>query len=246
MLRIIGATVVTAPSSSGGARPHRPDHRVARRAASPRKEQPPTSSRRRSTKRPRIATGEVNAIPVTIRRESVDSAIGEWTDRPSAVRRQRHRPRPSPTTSRSPREGEDSGSDLRHRRSELPRRALAPAGLAEREGVVLRVALPRDANPHKGRLLALRFDPGQFRLVAGRRRAADSDSDRRHPVPWATRDSRAFPPHPERSEGPGRAARAEGIVPLPHRSLATLGIDMQQSLAAKLAGYGVCTRRIES
>jgi ABC-type sugar transport system ATPase subunit len=114
-----------------------------------------------------IAVGEVDAIPITIRGTSVESVIGAWDvasppfqgDGVALVR---------PGDFAPARAGEDS--DLIF--------GIEEAGFADGRwlvhgvlsgGVTLRVELPRDANVHKGRLIALRYDPSRFTLVARER-----------------------------------------------------------------------------
>jgi ABC-type sugar transport system ATPase subunit len=110
-----------------------------------------------------VATGEFDAIPLSIRGTTVSSVIGEWEvssapfqgDGIALVR-------PSDFALAAP--GEDS--DLIF--------GVEEAGFADGRwiaqgvltgGVSLRVELPRDLNLHKGRLLALRYDPARFRLL---------------------------------------------------------------------------------
>jgi len=110
-----------------------------------------------------MATGDADVIPITIRGNVVESVIGSWeiSDPPfqgSGVALVR----PTDFTPAAP--GEDS--DLIF--------GVEEAGFADGRwiargmlsgGVTLRIELPRDANVHKGRLLALRYDPSRFRLL---------------------------------------------------------------------------------
>ena len=110
-----------------------------------------------------IATGEVDVIPVTIRGNVVESVIGAWeiAEAPfqgSGVALVR----PSDFFPAAP--GEDS--DLIF--------GVEEAGFADGRwiargmlsgNITLRVELPRDSTVHKGRLLALRYDPARFRLI---------------------------------------------------------------------------------
>jgi ABC-type Fe3+/spermidine/putrescine transport system ATPase subunit len=110
-----------------------------------------------------MATGNVDAIPITIRGNTIESVIGSWEIDPApfqgtgiALVR--------PGDFVAARAGEDS--DLIF--------GVEEAGFADGRwlahgvltgGVTLRVELPRDAVVHKGRLIALRYDPTRFRLL---------------------------------------------------------------------------------
>ncbi|HYO79065.1 MAG TPA: ATP-binding cassette domain-containing protein [Thermoanaerobaculia bacterium] len=110
-----------------------------------------------------IATGDVDVIPVTIRGNVVESVIGAWDVDPppfqgSGVALVR------PSDFAPPRPGEDSDFVF----------GVEEAGFADGRwiahgmlsgGVTIRVELPREANVHKGRLMALRYDPSRFRLL---------------------------------------------------------------------------------
>lgn len=110
-----------------------------------------------------IATGDVDVIPVTIRGNVVESVIGAWEVDPppfqgSGVALVR------PSDFSSPAAGEDSDFVF----------GVEEAGFADGRwiahgmltgGVTIRVELPRDAAVHKGRLMALRYDPKRFRLL---------------------------------------------------------------------------------
>jgi len=110
-----------------------------------------------------LATGDVDIVPITIRGNVVESVIGEWEidaapfqgDGVALVR---------PADFIVARAGEES--DLIF--------GVEEAGFADGRwiahgvlsgGVTLRVELPRDAVVHKGRLMALRYDPTHFRLL---------------------------------------------------------------------------------
>jgi ABC-type Fe3+/spermidine/putrescine transport system ATPase subunit len=110
-----------------------------------------------------VATGEVDVIPVTIRGNTVESAIGSWElDAPPFQGTGIALVRPSDFTAPSP--GQDSDFVF----------GIEEAGFADGRwlargvlsgGVTLRVELPRDAVVHKGRLMALCYDPRRFRLL---------------------------------------------------------------------------------
>jgi ABC-type sugar transport system ATPase subunit len=109
------------------------------------------------------ATGEVNRVPVTIRGRTVESAIGAWElDAPPFQGSGIALARPEDFAEARP--GEDSDFVF----------GVEEAGFADGRwlargmltgGVILRVALPAGTPLHKGRLLALRYDPARFRLL---------------------------------------------------------------------------------
>ena len=110
-----------------------------------------------------VATGSADIIPIVIRGNVVDSVIGSWdVSEPPFQGSGVALVRPSDFTPAAP--GEDS--DLIF--------GVEEAGFADGRwivkgmlsgGVTLRVELPRETNVHKGRLLALRYDPSRFRLL---------------------------------------------------------------------------------
>jgi iron(III) transport system ATP-binding protein len=112
-----------------------------------------------------IATGDVNVIPVNVRGNTVDSVIGQWTvERPPFEGEGIALARPEefvPAT-----KGEES--DLIFGIEEAAFHGdhwLATGFLTG--AFRLRVALPRDTAVHKGRLLPLRYDPTRFTLLNG-------------------------------------------------------------------------------
>ncbi len=161
ILRVIGATVISVPASrdelaftdrivvlsdgrvvqSGGA---------AEIFANPRDEAAA------------IATGEFDAIPVTIRGTTVESVIGAWdvVDPPfqgSGVALVR----PSDFSQTKP--GEDSDLVFGVEEAGFANGRWIARGLLS-GSISLRVELPANATVHKGRLMALRYDPSRFRL----------------------------------------------------------------------------------
>lgn len=110
-----------------------------------------------------VATGDVDVIPITIRGNAVESVIGAWEiDPPPFQGNGVALVRPADFV--AARAGEDS--DLIF--------GVEEAGFADGRwiahgfltgGITLRVELPRDAVVHKGRLMALRYDPTRFRLL---------------------------------------------------------------------------------
>jgi ABC-type sugar transport system ATPase subunit len=164
MLRVIGATVITAPSSA-----HElglTDRIIVLREG--RIIQEGTAAdvfAKPIDEAAAMATGEINVIPVTIRGDVVDSAIGEWrVDPPPFAGDGIAIARPDDFTLAA--KGEDSDLIFGIEEASFRDGRWHLRGLLS-GGVVLRVALPREANVHKGRLMALRYDPARFRLVPG-------------------------------------------------------------------------------
>ncbi|MBV8519346.1 MAG: ATP-binding cassette domain-containing protein [Acidobacteria bacterium] len=162
MLRIVGATVLSTPASRDelaltDAVVVLDDGRVVQHGSAAELFARPVDEAAA------VAIGEVDAIPITIRGTSVESVIGAWElasppFQGSGVALVR------PGDFAPARAGEDS--DLIF--------GIEEAGFADGRwlvrgvlsgGVTLRVELPRDANVHKGRLIALRYDPARFTLV---------------------------------------------------------------------------------
>jgi ABC-type Fe3+/spermidine/putrescine transport system ATPase subunit len=161
-MRVIGATVITAPSTRDELALS--DHivvldagRVVQSGSAADVFAHPESDAAA------IATGEVDLIPITIAGTVVESVIGAWdvTDSPfqgSGVALVR----PSDFTLAAP--GEDSDLIFGVEEAGFAGGRWIARGMLS-GGVTLRVELPRDANVHKGRLLALRYDPARFRLL---------------------------------------------------------------------------------
>ena len=161
-MRVIGATVIAAPATRAElAFSDRvvvlEDGRVVQSATSAEVFARPANDAAA------MATGDVDVIPITIQGTTVESVIGAWevSDPPfqgSGVALVR------PGDFAPAAAGEDS--DLIF--------GVEEAGFADGRwiargvlsgGVTLRVELPRDLDVHKGRLLALRYDPARFRLL---------------------------------------------------------------------------------
>jgi ABC-type Fe3+/spermidine/putrescine transport system ATPase subunit len=110
-----------------------------------------------------LATGDIDVVPVTIRGKEVESAIGSWNIDPAPFQGQGVAlVRPSDFIVAQT--GEESDFIF----------GVEEAGFADGRwiahgvltgGVTLRVELPRHAVIHKGRLIALRYDPTRFRLL---------------------------------------------------------------------------------
>lgn len=110
-----------------------------------------------------FALGDANVIPIAIRGNTVESVIGAWelSDPPfqgSGVALVR----PADFSLAAP--GEDSDLIFGVEEAGFADGRWLAIGLLS-GNVTLRVELPRDADVHKGRLLALRYDPTRFRLL---------------------------------------------------------------------------------
>jgi ABC-type sugar transport system ATPase subunit len=111
-----------------------------------------------------IATGAINAIPVIVRGRNITSPIGEWeADVPfsgkgvALIR---------PDAFHVARAGEESDLIFGIEEATFENGVWMARGFLA--GVLsLRVALPRSERVHKGRVLALRFDPREITLVPG-------------------------------------------------------------------------------
>ncbi|HJQ39412.1 MAG TPA: ATP-binding cassette domain-containing protein [Thermoanaerobaculia bacterium] len=109
------------------------------------------------------ATGEVDVIPITIRGTTVESVIGAWEmNEPPFQGSGVALVRPSDFSTVPP--GEDSDFVFGVEEAGFSDGRWIAHGMLS-GGVTLRVELPREANVHKGRLLALRYDPSRFRLL---------------------------------------------------------------------------------
>lgn len=111
-----------------------------------------------------IATGAVNAIPVIVRGRSVSSPIGEWEADAPFQGEGKALIRPDAFHIAKP--GEESDLIFGIEEATFESGAWIARGFLT--GVLsLRVALPRNEKVHKGRVLALRFDPDEITLVSG-------------------------------------------------------------------------------
>jgi len=161
-LRVMGATVIAAPSSRDelaftDAVVVLDDGRVVQSGSAN------EIFARPETDAAAVAVGEADLVPVTIRGTHVESVIGTWQIDPAPFQGSGVAlVRPSDFTPALP--GEES--DLIFNVEEAgfrDGRWLARGVLSG--GVTLRIELPREAKVHKGRLLALRYDPARFRLI---------------------------------------------------------------------------------
>ena len=110
-----------------------------------------------------VATGEVDAIPITISGKTVESVIGAWeVDDPPFQGSGVALVRPGDFSPAGP--GEDSDLIFGVEEAGFANGRWMAIGVLS-GGVTLRVELPRDLAVHKGKLLALRYDPSRFRLL---------------------------------------------------------------------------------
>lgn len=110
-----------------------------------------------------VATGDVDVIPITVRGKTVESVIGAWDiDAPPFQGSGIALVRPSDFSQAAA--GEDSDFVFGVEEAGFSDGRWIAHGVLS-GGVTLRVELPREANVHKGRLLALRYDPSRFRLL---------------------------------------------------------------------------------
>lgn len=161
-MRVMGTTVISAPSSRNElAYSDRvivlEDGRVAQSGSAS------SVSARPASEGAALAIGEADVIPITIRGNVVESVIGAWelADPPfqgSGVAIVR----PGDFTLAPP--GEDSDLIFGVEEAGFAEGRWIAKGLLS-GNITLRVELPRDADVHKGRLLALRYDPARFRLL---------------------------------------------------------------------------------
>jgi ABC-type sugar transport system ATPase subunit len=110
-----------------------------------------------------LAAGEVDEIPIDIRGNTVESVIGSWeVDPPPFQGSGIALVRPSDFAPAKP--GEDSDVIFGVEEAGfVGGRWLAHGVLSG--GVTLRVELPVNAGIHKGKLMALRYDPARFTLI---------------------------------------------------------------------------------
>jgi ABC-type sugar transport system ATPase subunit len=111
-----------------------------------------------------MAAGEVDIVPVTIRGTLVESVIGAWeVDPPPFQGNGIALVRPTDFTPANP--GQDSDLIFNVEEAGFAGGRWIARGVLTGD-VTLRVELPREAAVHKGRLIALRYDPTRFRLMA--------------------------------------------------------------------------------
>jgi ABC-type sugar transport system ATPase subunit len=171
MLRVHGTTVISAPSSREelGLTDRvviLDNGRIVQSGAAAELFARPTSEATA------VASGETDAIPITIRGKEVESVIGSWSvhappfqgDGVALVR---------PSDFSEARPGEDSDLIFGVEEAGFANGRWIATGMIT-GGVTLRVELPASAPVHKGRLMALRYDPSRFTLVPREREAVQT------------------------------------------------------------------------
>ncbi len=114
-----------------------------------------------------VGAGESDAIPITIRGTTVQSAIGSWeVDPPPFQGEGIALVRPADFSMARP--GEDSDVIFGVEEAGFAGGRWTARGMLT-GGVALRIELPAGSNVHKGRLLALRYDPSRFTLLPRQR-----------------------------------------------------------------------------
>lgn len=111
-----------------------------------------------------VATGDYDAIPITIRGRTVESVIGAWelADDPPFQGAGVALVRPSDFS--EARAGEESDLVFGVEEAGFTDGHWIARGILS-GALSLRVELPASARVHKGRLMALRYDPRRFRLL---------------------------------------------------------------------------------
>jgi ABC-type sugar transport system ATPase subunit len=159
-LRVLGATVITAPASSfelgfidrvlvldRGA--------VAQNGSATEVFASPNSEAAA------IATGDINIIPIAINKGEAESPIGRW---PSTAFEGDGIALVRPDDFSIPRAGEESDLIFGIEEANFADGRWHLRGFLT-GGFILRVSLPRDTAIHKGRLIPLRYDPQRFVLL---------------------------------------------------------------------------------
>ena len=162
LLRVIGATVISAPSTTdelaladrvvildGG--------RVVQQGSAD------ALFREPADEASAMAIGEVNVIPVMIHGNAVESIIGTW-DLASPPFQGSGIALIRPDAFTIAGAGEESDLIFGVEEASFRNGAWQTRGFLS-GGLVLRVTFPRDVALHKGKLLPLRYDPATFRLV---------------------------------------------------------------------------------
>lgn len=160
-LRVLGATVISAPASRDELgltdRVVVLDRgRVVQEGALA------AVYRRPNSKASAIATGDVNMIPVTVRGDVVESAIGAWNAKPSFQGEGIALARPEDFAVAA--KGEESDMIFGIEEATFRDGRWIATGFLT-GGMTLRVSLPADFAVHKGRLLPLRYDATRFVLL---------------------------------------------------------------------------------
>lgn len=159
-LRVLGATVISAPSSTFelGFTDHvivLDNGSVAQRGAAADVFSFP------ATEGAAIATGDVNVIPITIRKGEAESVIGSW---PATAFEGSGVALVRPDDFAIVAAGEESDLIFGIEEASFANGRWHLRGVLS-GGFLLRVSLPRDTSIHKGRLIPLRYDPKRFTLL---------------------------------------------------------------------------------
>lgn len=162
-LRVIGATVITAPAAEGELA--FADSVVVLDAGTIVQRGTPAEIHEKPVNEAvAAATGEVNIIPMTIRGKLVESVIGSWEiDDPPFQGSGAALVRPDDFAVAQP--GEESDLVFSIEEAGFSGGRWNARGVLT-GGLMLRVTLPRHIAIHKGKLIALRYNPSRFRLVA--------------------------------------------------------------------------------
>jgi ABC-type sugar transport system ATPase subunit len=110
-----------------------------------------------------LATGDVNVVPVSVRRGMVESAIGSW-DVPNAPFEGTGVALVRPDDFTVAAQGEESDLIISVEEATFDRGDWIVRAIVS-GGVTLRIRVPRQVSVHKGKLLALCFDPRRFSLI---------------------------------------------------------------------------------
>ena len=160
-LRVIGATVISAPASI--AELGLTDRVVVLdRGRAVQDGSLAAVYRRPNSEAAARATGEVNAIPITVRGDVVESAAGSWNARPAFQGAGIALARPEDFSVAAA--GEESDLIFGVEEASFRNGRWIATGILT-GGINLRVALPADFAVHKGRLIPLRYDSSRFVLL---------------------------------------------------------------------------------
>ena len=161
-LRIVGATVISAPASRDELALTDQivvldDGRVVQSGSAAEVFARPESAAAA------VAVGEVDVIPITLRGNTVESVIGAWeVSEPPFQGSGVALVRPGDFSPAKP--GEDSDLVFGIEEAGFTDGRWIVRGILS-GGISLRVELPPETPVHKGRLMALRYDPARFRLL---------------------------------------------------------------------------------
>jgi ABC-type sugar transport system ATPase subunit len=161
MLRVIGTTVISAPSTLTELG-HTNSVVVLDRGFVEQSGSSAEVYARANSVAVAAATGDINRIPVTIHGRTVDSPIGSWEANPPFEGDGFALIRPEDLT--VARAGEDSDLILGVEEARFRDGVWEVTGFVT-GGLSVRVRLPGTLAIHKGKLIALRYDPNRFQLL---------------------------------------------------------------------------------